>query len=127
MDRIDDVAVAATTQIGDQGLTIGRSAALLAGFSTVGASAGPETGGEPACDGKSIQARVIAVRYKPLSEASAVVEELLGPCGAVRVPKTSRLLTVEDEPERLDRIARALGWLGLLGLILVGRRRAEAR
>ena len=31
-DRIDDVAVAATTQIGDQGLTIGRSAALLAGL-----------------------------------------------------------------------------------------------
>jgi acetyl-CoA acyltransferase len=29
---IDDVAVAATTQIGDQGLTIGRSAALLAGL-----------------------------------------------------------------------------------------------
>jgi acetyl-CoA acyltransferase len=31
-DRIDDVAVAATTQQGDQGLTIGRTAALLAGL-----------------------------------------------------------------------------------------------
>ncbi len=31
-ERIDDVAVAATTQIGDQGLTIGRSAAILAGL-----------------------------------------------------------------------------------------------
>jgi acetyl-CoA acyltransferase len=31
-DRIDEVAVAATTQIGDQGLTIGRTAALLAGL-----------------------------------------------------------------------------------------------
>jgi acetyl-CoA acyltransferase len=30
-ERIDDVAVAATTQIGDQGLTLGRSAAMLAG------------------------------------------------------------------------------------------------
>src|SRR6187200_2919524 len=30
--RIDEVAVAATTQIGDQGLTIGRTAALLAGL-----------------------------------------------------------------------------------------------
>ncbi|WP_046469574.1 thiolase family protein [Allosalinactinospora lopnorensis] len=30
--RIDEVAIAATTQIGDQGLTIGRSAALLAGL-----------------------------------------------------------------------------------------------
>ena len=31
-DRIDDVAIAATTQIGDQGLTIGRTAGLLAGL-----------------------------------------------------------------------------------------------
>ena len=31
-ERIDDVAIAATTQIGDQGLTIGRTAALLAGL-----------------------------------------------------------------------------------------------
>ncbi|MGN6743853.1 MAG: thiolase family protein [Amnibacterium sp.] len=31
-DRIDDVALAATTQTGDQGLTIGRTAALLAGL-----------------------------------------------------------------------------------------------
>ncbi len=33
-DRVDDVAVAATTQIGDQGLTIGRTAAILAGLPT---------------------------------------------------------------------------------------------
>ncbi|MDZ7578004.1 MAG: thiolase family protein [Candidatus Nanopelagicales bacterium] len=32
VERIDDVCVAATTQIGDQGLTIGRTAALLAGL-----------------------------------------------------------------------------------------------
>jgi acetyl-CoA acyltransferase len=31
-DRIDDVAIAATTQIGDQGLTLGRTAGLLAGL-----------------------------------------------------------------------------------------------
>jgi acetyl-CoA acyltransferase len=31
-ERIDDVAVAATTQIGDQGLTIGRTASILAGL-----------------------------------------------------------------------------------------------
>ncbi|WP_436527166.1 thiolase family protein [Actinoplanes sp. HUAS TT8] len=31
-DRVDEVAIAATTQIGDQGLTIGRTAALLAGL-----------------------------------------------------------------------------------------------
>jgi acetyl-CoA acyltransferase len=33
-ERVDEVAVAATTQTGDQGLTIGRSAALLAGLPT---------------------------------------------------------------------------------------------
>jgi acetyl-CoA acyltransferase len=32
LDRIDDVAIAATTQQGDQGLTLGRTAALLAGL-----------------------------------------------------------------------------------------------
>ena len=31
-DRIDDVAIAATTQTGDQGLTLGRSAGMLAGL-----------------------------------------------------------------------------------------------
>ncbi|WP_187976048.1 thiolase family protein [Mycetocola sp. JXN-3] len=33
-ERIDDVAIAATTQQGDQGLTLGRTAALLAGLPT---------------------------------------------------------------------------------------------
>ena len=31
-ERIDEVAIAATTQVGDQGLTLGRTAALLAGL-----------------------------------------------------------------------------------------------
>ena len=31
-DAIDDVSIAATTQVGDQGLTIGRTAAILAGL-----------------------------------------------------------------------------------------------
>ena len=31
-ERVGDVAIAATTQIGDQGLTIGRTAAVLAGL-----------------------------------------------------------------------------------------------
>ncbi|WP_165986879.1 acetyl-CoA C-acyltransferase [Streptomyces sp. YIM 98790] len=33
-ERVEEVAIAATTQIGDQGLTIGRTAALLAGLPT---------------------------------------------------------------------------------------------
>src|SRR5688500_3535984 len=32
MARVDDVAIAATTQLGDQGLTLGRTASLLAGL-----------------------------------------------------------------------------------------------
>lgn len=32
LDRVDDVAIAATTQEGDQGLTLGRSAGMLAGL-----------------------------------------------------------------------------------------------
>ena len=31
-ERVEEVAIAATTQIGDQGLTLGRMAALLAGL-----------------------------------------------------------------------------------------------
>ncbi|WP_416549573.1 thiolase family protein [Leucobacter sp. BZR 635] len=34
LDRVDDVGIAATTQQGDQGLTLGRSVAILAGFPT---------------------------------------------------------------------------------------------
>lgn len=31
-DRVDDVAIAATSQTGEQGLTLGRSVAILAGL-----------------------------------------------------------------------------------------------
>ena len=42
-ERIDDVGIAATAQVGDQGLTLGRDVALLAGLpKTVPAS--PSTG-----------------------------------------------------------------------------------
>ena len=37
LERIGEVAIAATTQIGDQGLTLGRTAGLLAGLPQVGA------------------------------------------------------------------------------------------
>ncbi len=45
-DRIDDVAIAATTQTGDQGLTLGRTAALLAGLPQ-SVRATPSTGCAP--------------------------------------------------------------------------------
>ena len=33
-EQVEEVAIAATTQIGDQGLTLGRTAALLSGLPT---------------------------------------------------------------------------------------------
>ena len=42
-ERIGEVAIAATTQSGDQGMTIGRNAALLAGLPQVGARASRST------------------------------------------------------------------------------------
>ncbi len=61
------------------------------------------------CAGIEIRSRVVPVRYKPVSDAARLVDQLLGPCGAYRVPKALKLITVEDEPERLARIAEAIG------------------
>ena len=46
-ERVDEVAIAATTQIGDQGLTLGRTAALLSGLPKT-RPATPSTGCAPA-------------------------------------------------------------------------------
>ncbi|MDH3285969.1 MAG: hypothetical protein OEQ13_14645, partial [Acidobacteriota bacterium] len=53
--------------------------------------------------------RVVTVRFKPVSDAARLVDQLLGPCGAYRVPKALKLITIEDQPERLARIAEAIG------------------
>ena len=42
-ERIDDVVMAATAQVGDQGLTLGRDVALLAGLPHSGARASRST------------------------------------------------------------------------------------
>ena len=47
-ERIGDVVLAATAQVGDQGLTLGRDVALLAGHPAHGARASPSTGCAPA-------------------------------------------------------------------------------
>ena len=47
-ERVEEVAVAATTQIGDQGLTLGRLAALLSGPAEDARPATPSTGCAPA-------------------------------------------------------------------------------
>lgn len=60
------------------------------------------------CAGKTLASRVVTVRFKPLPEAAMLVEQLLGPCGAYRVPKALRVITVTDEPQQLERVAQAL-------------------
>ena len=42
-ERVDEVAIAATTQIGDQGLTLGRTAALLAALPLLPVEDAPTT------------------------------------------------------------------------------------
>jgi hypothetical protein len=60
------------------------------------------------CDDVELDSIVVPVRYKPVSDAARLVDQLLGPCGAYRVPKALGVITVEDEPERLERIADAV-------------------
>ncbi|MBP7149425.1 MAG: hypothetical protein KBD01_17985 [Acidobacteria bacterium] len=79
------------------------AAALLGAAAPAALAAGPDP-----CQGKEIRARVINVRFKPLSEAAEIVSDLLGPCGAYKVPKAGRAITVEDEPARVERVAEAI-------------------
>jgi hypothetical protein len=61
-----------------------------------------------ACEDKELVTKVIEVRFKPLGEAALLVDQLLGPCGSYSVPKTLRLITVEDEPQIVERVGQAL-------------------
>src|SRR6478735_2428114 len=67
-ERVDEVAIAATTQIGDQGLTLGRTAALLAGlpksvpgFSIDRMCAGAMTAGTTTASGIAFGAYDVAI------------------------------------------------------------------
>lgn len=84
-----------------------RSGWLLV-FGLAFTSAGAETPPAPDCAGRAIQARVFTLRYRPVAEGAQLIDQLLGPCGSYKVPKSLRLVSVEDEPERLARIAEAL-------------------
>jgi hypothetical protein len=71
------------------------------------AETGPPSG-ERACEGLEIESRAIPVRYRPVDEAVRLVSDLLGPCGAYRVPRSTDVIVVEDEPERVERVAEAV-------------------
>lgn len=60
------------------------------------------------CAENQTHSRVIEVRYKPLSQAAQLVDEMLGPCGAYKVSKALGAVIVEDDSPRLERIAEAV-------------------
>lgn len=62
----------------------------------------------PGCAGKKLESRVVAIRYKPVGEAALLVEQLLGPCGAYRIPKALKVITITDEAQHLERARQAL-------------------
>jgi hypothetical protein len=70
------------------------------------ATSGPP--GAEACENVRLESRAIPVRYRPVDEAVRLVSDLLGPCGAYRVPRSTDVIVVEDEPQRLDRVAEAV-------------------
>lgn len=60
------------------------------------------------CEELRLESRAITVRYRPIDEAVRLIGGLLGPCGAYRVPRSTDVVVVEDEPERLDRVEEAV-------------------
>ncbi|GEM_PF-1032274 len=60
------------------------------------------------CSGKTIETRAITVRFKSLSEAALLVDQLVSPCGGYRVIKSVRVITVDDEARNLERVAQAV-------------------
>lgn len=62
----------------------------------------------PGCEGRRLESRVVTIRFKPVSEAALLVEQLLSPCGAYRLPKSLKVITVTDEPAPLRRVVQAI-------------------
>lgn len=60
------------------------------------------------CISRELRTRVFPIHYWSVAEAVNVINPLLGPCGAYQAPKSLKLLTVTDEPARLDAVTRAL-------------------
>ncbi len=67
----------------------------------------PGDGGE-GCPGTTIERRVFPVRFRSMAETALLLDQLVGPCGAYRVSKPLRVVTVDDTPGNLERIRQAL-------------------
>jgi len=125
-ERVDEVAIAATTQIGDQGLTIGRTAALLAGlpktvpgFAIDRMCAGAMTAVTTMASGIAVEAYDVAIAggvehmgRHPMGEGvdpnpRIVAEKLVDPSALVMGATAENLhdLTPKITRERSDRFA----------------------
>lgn len=82
-------------------------AAVLLGAPALAAAPAPTTAASR-CEGRTLDSRVIEVRFRALADAAVLVDQLLGPCGSYRVPKALGVIVVEDEPESLARIVSSL-------------------
>ncbi len=84
---------------------------LLLALVALPAPAGPPVpGGRAAggCAGTALERRVFPVRFHSMAEAALLLDQLVGPCGAWKVSRPLRVVTVDDTRENLDRIGQAL-------------------
>jgi len=61
-----------------------------------------------AAQGRQLEERAFTIVHRSVDEAYAAVTALIGPEGEVSLSKSSRRLSVRDEPARLNEIAAAL-------------------
>jgi len=64
--------------------------------------------GVVAVDSQARELRVFPVRFRPVYEIAALIEPLMSPDGSFTVQPKFNLLTVQDEPEVLDKVAKLL-------------------
>lgn len=91
-------------------LVLAGCAALLAvaALSSSAARADDGARAHERCRTAALESRVLDIRFRAVTDAAPIVDQLLGPCGSYRVPKGLGVIVVEDEPAVLDRVKTAL-------------------
>ncbi|MDQ7008193.1 MAG: hypothetical protein Q9Q40_13280 [Acidobacteriota bacterium] len=80
------------------------AAALAVAFGMVA----PAVGETDPCAGVEIATRVIEIHYREVGDAAQLADQMIGDCGAYKVPRALHAIIIEDEPARLEQIARAI-------------------
>ncbi len=80
--------------------------ALSAGFAPFTWAQLPENA---ACADVELHSQVVEIHFHPVTEAVLLIDQLLGPCGSYKVPKSLKIVIVEDERARIARIVEAIG------------------